>query len=148
MKTLTTLLLMVVLIGCSGTVLGDVTIKRVPLRWEMIANLPGEQVYSNICAVCHGAGGKGDGPAASALGTVVPDLTVLARNNDGLFPRKQVEHAILGRFRDESNGKSKMPYFGEHFRFLGTGVSGPPRNAYMWERTHTLATYVESLQTD
>lgn len=145
-KKLMTIFSMVLLVSFTGTAVGDVAIKEVPLRWEMVAKLPGDEVFNNLCAVCHGTAGKGDGPAASTLGKAVPDLTVLARNEDGVFPRKQVENVIFGRFRDESGGKSKMPYWGEHFRFLKTGVSGIPRNEYAWERTHTLATYVESLQ--
>ena len=148
MKKQITMLSIVVLISFTGTVVGEVVIKEVPLRWEMVAKLDGDEVFSNLCAACHGAGGKGNGPAVSALEIAVPDLTALASNNDGVYPRKQVENAIFGRFRDESNGKSQMPFWGEHFLYLGTGVSGIPRKAYAWERTHTLATYIESLQVD
>ena len=112
----------------------------------MVAKLPGDEVFNNLCAVCHGTAGKGDGPAASTLGKAVPDLTVLARNEDGVFPRKQVENVIFGRFRDGAHGRSAMPYWGEHFMYLRTGVSGIPRKGYAWERIYRLATYVESLQ--
>ena len=151
MKKLITTLSIVVLISFTGTVVGKVVIKEVPLRWEMVAKLDGDEVFSNLCTACHGAGGKGNGPAVSALDTAVPDLTVLTVltvNNDGVYPRKHVENVIFGRFRDVSYGKSQMPYWGEHFMYLGTGVSGIPRNSYAWERTHTLATYIESLQVD
>jgi mono/diheme cytochrome c family protein len=148
MKKLIVTLSMVVLSSFTGTAVGEVVIREVPLRWEMVAELDGDEVFSNLCAACHGAGGRGDGPAVSALETAVPDLTVLAVNNDGLYPRKHVENVIFGRFRDESEGKSQMPYWGEHFLYLRTGVSGIPRKTYAWERTRTLATYVESLQVD
>jgi hypothetical protein len=148
MKKLTAIFSIVVLISFAGTVVAEVVLKEVPLRMEMVAELDGDEVFSNLCAACHGATGKGDGPAVSALVKAVPDLTVLAANNGGVYPYKQVKNAIFGRFRDESNGKSVMPYWGEHFLYLGTGVSGIPRNAFAWERTHTLATYIESLQVE
>jgi hypothetical protein len=148
MKKLIAILSMVVLISLTGTAVGEVVIREAPLRWEMVAELDGDEVFRNLCAACHGAGGKGDGPAVSALETAVPDLTVLAVDNGGVFPRKYVENVIFGRFRDESKGKSRMPYWGEHFLYLRTGVSGIPRKSFAWERTRTLATYVESLQVD
>ena len=43
------------------------------------------------CATCHGRDGKGNGPVAAALKVVPPDLTRLARDNGGAFPRKRVE---------------------------------------------------------
>jgi hypothetical protein len=142
------MLSIVLLVSFTNTVIAEVEIKEIPLRWEMVATLEGDKVFNNLCAACHGAQGTGNGPAVSALELTVPDLTVLAINNDGVFPRKYVENVIFGRFRHESHGKSRMPYWGEHFMYLETGVSGIPRRAYAWERTHTLATYIESLQVD
>ncbi len=34
-----------------------------------------EELYRNYCAVCHGAEGRGDGPAASSFDPPPPDLT-------------------------------------------------------------------------
>jgi mono/diheme cytochrome c family protein len=146
MKLTQAIVVAAMMILCVGTTFGEVVIREVQLRWEDVAKLDGDVVFNNLCAVCHGVGGKGDGPAVSTLGKAVPDLTVLARNNDGVYSQKYVENVIFGRFRDESEGKSKMPYWGEHFLYLRTGVSGIPRKGYAWERTRTLATYVESLQ--
>jgi len=52
--------------------------------------------YETHCAVCHGLGGKGDGVFAAQLksGTVVPDLTGLAKGNNGVFPFKRVYETI------------------------------------------------------
>ena len=48
----------------------------------------GGELYGELCAVCHGKSGKGDGPAAGALKKSTPDLTVLASNNGGIFPAR------------------------------------------------------------
>lgn len=146
MKPMQAIVVAGVTILCAGTTFGEVVIKEVPLRWEKVARLDGDELFGNLCAACHGASGKGDGPAVSALEKAVPDLTVLAVNNDGVYPRKHVENVIFGRFRVVEHGTSGMPYWGEQFSYLRTGVSGIPRKAYAWERTRTLSTHIESLQ--
>src|SRR5260370_35519139 len=35
----------------------------------------GETIFQTRCFVCHGRGGKGDGPASTGLGAAVRDLT-------------------------------------------------------------------------
>lgn len=40
-----------------------------------VAATDGEELYRNYCAVCHGAEGRGDGPAASSFDPPPPDLT-------------------------------------------------------------------------
>lgn len=39
----------------------------------------GKALYDKNCASCHGAGGKGDGPAAKAFKTKPSDLSALAK---------------------------------------------------------------------
>ena len=132
-----------------GTTLGEVVIREVQPKWEDVANLDGDVVFNNLCAVCHGVGGKGDGPAVSALEHSVPDLTIIAANNDGVYPHELMKNVIFGRHRDVARGSSGMPYWGEHFMYLQpgrSGLSGTPNRLYAWERTHALNTHVESLQ--
>ena len=146
MKPLKAIVIAAVATLFTGAALGETVIREVPLNWQDVATLDGEVVFNNLCAVCHGAGGKGDGPAVSALEVAVPDLTVLTARNNGLYPSKHVENVIYGRTRIDTHGKSPMPYWGEHFMYLRTGVSGIPRRHYMWERIRTLSAYIESLQ--
>jgi mono/diheme cytochrome c family protein len=49
----------------------------VPLREaaESAATREGEAIFQTRCFVCHGREGKGNGPAASGLGSPVRDLT-------------------------------------------------------------------------
>ena len=50
-----------------------------------------QAMFTNYCAVCHGATGVGDGPAASALAKAPADLTHLSSRNGGQFPETQGE---------------------------------------------------------
>ena len=149
MKLLQAIVVAVVTILLSGTTFGDVVIREAQLKWEQVANLDGDVVFSNVCSVCHGVGGKGDGPAVSALKNTVPDLTVLAANNDGEYPHKQVKDAIFGQHRSVAPGTISMPNWGEHFMYLRPGPTSlieVPNRKYAWERSNTLSTYIESLQ--
>ena len=149
MKLMQAIVVAVVTILCAGTTFGEVAIREVQLKWEQVANLDGDKVFSNVCSVCHGVGGKGNGPAVSALKNIVPDLTILAANNDGVYPHKQVENAIFGGHRYVASGTIGMPFWGEHFMYLRPG---PPsyhqvqNRKYARERIETLSTYIESLQ--
>lgn len=138
-----------VMILCVGTTFGEVAIREAQLKWEDVATLDGGVVFDNLCAVCHGAGGQGDGPAVSALEHAVPDLTMIAANNGGVYPHERIKNVIFGRHRGVAHGSSGMPYWGEHFMYLPPGRSGIndlPNRSYAWERAHTLSSYVESLQ--
>jgi len=148
MKLMQAIVVAGVTILCVGTTFGEVVIREVQLSWEEVSQLDGDVVFNNLCAVCHGVGGKGDGPAVSALEYAVPDLTVLAANNDDVYPHKQVKNVIFGKYRDIAHGTSGgMPYWGEHFMYLRrSGLNDAPNRKYAWERAHTLSTHVESLQ--
>jgi hypothetical protein len=68
--------------------------KRAPLR--PISSIAGKDLYKAYCEQCHGAGGKGDGPAAASLKKPPADLTQLAARNNGKFNRSAVEAFIQG----------------------------------------------------
>ncbi|MBL8381757.1 MAG: c-type cytochrome [Burkholderiales bacterium] len=76
----------------------------------------GKNEYENACAVCHGALGKGDGPMQTQLTRRVPDLTVLARANNGVFPFDLVYQTIDGRREVGAHGSRDMPVWGRTFR--------------------------------
>jgi mono/diheme cytochrome c family protein len=75
----------------------------------------GKMEYEGACAVCHGLSGKGDGYLRSQLANRVPDLTVLARNNKGVFPFDRVYQIIDGRQEVKSHGPREMPVWGRSF---------------------------------
>ena len=146
MKKLIQLLGMVLFIIFANTAVGEVVIKTAPLEWRTIANMDGDEVFNELCAACHGTGGKGEGPAVSALDKGVPDLTFLAASNGGTYPHKGVEIMIYGQSRTITHGTIDMPPWGEQFMYAGPGTF--PRQAFAREQVHALATHIESLQVD
>jgi mono/diheme cytochrome c family protein len=83
-------------------------IKHVPAR--PISPVSGQQMYTAYCAVCHGLGGTGNGPAAEALKVPPPDLTTLAKKNGGQYPSDHVRSAIEGDLRLPAHGSKEMPF--------------------------------------
>lgn len=113
----------------------------------LAADLPamsGQELYRRFCASCHGVGGQGDGPVASALSVEVPDLTLIARRHGGTFPRGLIERIIDGRHILGAHGTRTMPIWGEE---LARSQIGDP-DAERVTRTVTtrLADYLWSLQ--
>jgi mono/diheme cytochrome c family protein len=52
----------------------------------------GKREYANSCAVCHGDGGRGDGPIVGYLKAAPTE-----KNNKGVFPFGRVYDVISGR---------------------------------------------------
>jgi mono/diheme cytochrome c family protein len=76
----------------------------------------GKSEYDAACAVCHGLSGKGDdGPLKSLLARPVPNLTILAKNNKGVFPFDRVYQIIDGRQEIKAHGPREMPIWGRAF---------------------------------
>jgi mono/diheme cytochrome c family protein len=76
----------------------------------------GQREYRNSCAVCHGESGKGDGSYAQLLGGRLPDLTMLSRNNGGVFPVTRVYETIDGTNVVKGHGTKEMPIWGNRYR--------------------------------
>lgn len=74
----------------------------------------GAATYATLCAACHGATARGDGPVADLLTVPPPDLTGLAARNGGRFPVMEVIYRIDGRAPIKAHG-SPMPPFGGMF---------------------------------
>jgi mono/diheme cytochrome c family protein len=87
-----------------------VEIKTVPVK--QTSAVSGESMYVNYCAACHGANGKGAGPALHALSTRPTDLTTLARNNGGKFPTNQVVVVLRYGLTRPAQGSLDMPAWG------------------------------------
>jgi mono/diheme cytochrome c family protein len=70
--------------------------------------------YQSMCAVCHGADGKGNGPVSGELKVAPADLTVLAKKNNGVFPVNAVYDTIDGRKLIAAHGTREMPIWGAY----------------------------------
>ena len=102
-------------------------------------NNVGKIQYQSSCAACHGADAKGDGPVSKELKTRPADLTVLAKNNNGVFPYDRVFQMIDGRNSTvASHGTREMPIWGYRF--------GPPQAYRFKARVVAVIDYIKSLQ--
>jgi mono/diheme cytochrome c family protein len=115
------------------------TIKHVPLSATSASS--GKEMYKAYCAVCHGADGKGNGPAASALKTAPTDLTQLSKSNGGKFPDLKVAATIRGEGNIAAHGTPEMPMWGHLFWGMSHGHEGEVQ-----QRVANLTKYIESLQ--
>jgi hypothetical protein len=75
----------------------------------------GKLEYNASCAVCHGQSGKGDGPLKPEMVKAMPDLTILTKNNKGIFPFDLVYQIIDGRKEIKAHGVREMPVWGNAF---------------------------------
>ena len=78
----------------------------------------GEYLYRAFCASCHGGRGSGDGSVAGILRVPPANLTQIARQAGGTFPRDRVFAAIDGRQAIRGHGLGEMPVWGECSRRL------------------------------
>jgi len=113
----------------------------------------GQQEYMNACAVCHGENATGNGPLASLMSVPAPDLTVLAKNNEGVFPMLYVVHVIDGRTGVRAHGSDQpdwaggMPVWGDRFATqAGTDYGPYGSELYVRGRVMALADYLEGIQ--
>lgn len=74
----------------------------------------GSEIFRDHCAVCHGRDGRG--PATIALKDAVPDLTLIARRNGGVFPANRVKVIIDGTSEGlAAHGSREMLIWGPVF---------------------------------
>lgn len=75
----------------------------------------GEELFQRFCSACHGPEGRGDGPVASSLSVLVPDLTRLNQRHGDQFPAAEVREIIDGRSFVIAHGTRVMPVWGYEF---------------------------------
>ncbi len=108
----------------------------------------GARDYAVYCASCHGAGGKGDGPALYVIPRIKPtNLTLLARNNGGAFPAAEIHDVIDGRkrFPDHLDSDTDMSLWGLQFQEAGREFT-PASEAKVKLRIDALVEYIRSIQ--
>jgi mono/diheme cytochrome c family protein len=100
----------------------------------------GQAEYRRSCAVCHGEDGYGDGLLASGLKKSPDNLTLLAKQNGGVFPFLKVIAVIDGRIEVLYHGRREMPLWGDRF-------SRRDNPTVAKARILDLTLYLESIQT-
>lgn len=107
----------------------------------------GKREYETKCAVCHGLDGRGLGPYAEQLKSKLPDLTLLARNNGGVFPANRIYETIEGA--GKGHGTRDMPVWGIGYTIQAAEVLPElPYNqaAYIRTRITALLEHLKQLQ--
>jgi mono/diheme cytochrome c family protein len=110
---------------------------------------PGERMYKQFCAACHGSEGKGHGPAASSLKVAPLDLTTLAKRHKGKFPYNYVSSILSFGPGVSAHGSSAMPTWGPIFQRLDEYNESPLRRdseIAVRDRIQNLTDYLASLQ--
>jgi mono/diheme cytochrome c family protein len=97
----------------------------------LINSLAGPDLFKAYCSACHGADGRGNGPAAASLKTPPADLTSLARRSGGAFPQARVQAVLSGDgpAAVAAHGTATMPVWGPIFRALEAGPQAEVRIA-------------------
>ena len=112
----------------------------------------GKNEYMENCAVCHGVDGKGAGPYTEMLKVdVMPDLTMLQKKNNGVFPFDHVRTVIDGRGEVKSHGPRDMPIWGNEYNakapspdyFMAGEIDTEP---FVSGRILMLVDYLQSIQ--
>jgi mono/diheme cytochrome c family protein len=133
------------------------------LKWLMIAGFTtgfasaaqaedldiGKAEFQSSCASCHGTDGRGKGPVSEQLKVPPSDLTMLARNNNGVFPTNAVYETIYGSKTVPAHGTREMPIWGERFNPIINlphnvdppywKMAGPEQSAEVVVRTRILS---------
>jgi len=107
--------------------------------------------FLGLCADCHGADAKGNGPLAKNLSKVPPDLTRIRERANGKFDEKAVFDWIIGLDTPNFHGTREMPIWGDWLmdETLEGGTSLEAAHAAEIEierRVMALVTYLETLQ--
>ena len=119
------------------------------------AGTPGDAVVRDdflaLCADCHGANAKGNGPLAKNLTKIPPDLTRIKERANGEFNEKAVFEWILGLNTPNFHGTREMPIWGDWLmdETLEDSTSleaAPLAEKEIERRVMALVQYLEGLQ--
>jgi mono/diheme cytochrome c family protein len=135
----TVVLIALLLVVFSASTQDEPTAKKAPT--EPAAVVFGKQTYVEYCAVCHGANGRGIGPAASTLKTPPADLTTLAKRHDGKFPDEYVAEIVRFGKPVQAHGSADMPVWGPIF-----GLRDNSNEVAVRRRIKNLCEYLATLQ--
>lgn len=101
----------------------------------------GAQLFKTYCAACHGANGRGAGPASEQFRKIPPDLTKYSANNGGVFPGERVRRIIDGT-GVAAHGDRDMPVWGDAFQGGREGLTAEAART----RIDLIVRFLESIQ--
>lgn len=132
--------------GITGAVFAWATVSALAADGDL-----GKKEFESNCAVCHGLGGKGDGPYAGLITQKMPDITTLAKRNNGAFPFNRVYEIIDGRTAVKAHGTRDMPIWGNDYNDKAIAYHQDfyrsfDAESFVRSRILALVTYIYSLQ--
>ena len=83
-----------------------------------------------------------DGPLAESMRVRPPDLTLIAKKNDGKFPRDRVVRMVDGRNPVKGHGGPDMPVWGDAFKNVGAH----PGEAAVQAKIKSVVDFLETIQ--
>ncbi len=92
-------------------IIGGVGLLGLLIACAPSSDVAGRALFMDHCTACHGADGTGGGAEALSRTLAVPDLTLIAARNGGVFPMAEVMSQIDGYTRAR-RGQISMPEFG------------------------------------
>jgi mono/diheme cytochrome c family protein len=142
---------------CRKSAVLAVTLITAPvLGYAQPANLnpyidTGKIEYESQCAICHGELGKGDGTFNVLLKKPASDLTVLSKNNGGVFPFDRMTAIISGATVVAGHGPRNMPIWGNFYREkarseLSASANQTDVRSYVTAHILALVEYIFKLQ--
>ena len=138
---------------CIGAaVLGAALVAASALAYAQQTEDIGKYEYQSSCAVCHGDNGKGDGSLSKYYNKRAADLTVIQKNNNGVFPFDRVYEVIDGRQAVAAHGLADMPVWGNVYSVRMQGYTdgfGSSKDLESYARGQIIALigYIYTLQT-
>jgi mono/diheme cytochrome c family protein len=111
----------------------------------------GKIEFVNNCAACHGVDGKGNGSLGNLLQHSPPDLTMLAKKNNGVLPMNRMYEVMAGTAGVPSHGTRDMPIWGKEYLVEESQKLREARGAYdapavVRARILTLLEYISRIQ--
>jgi cytochrome c1 len=121
------------------------------LVFAQTGNDLGKIEFVNNCAACHGVDGKGNGSLGNLLQRSPPDLTMLAKNNNGVLPMNRMYAVMEGTAGVPSHGTRDMPIWGKEYLVEESQKLREARGAYdapavVRARILTLLEYISRIQ--
>jgi hypothetical protein len=109
--------------------------------------------FMAACAQCHGVDGRGGGIIAEYLTVEVPDLTLIQRDNEGVFPAGVLYEIIEGREGLAAHGTRTMPAWGDRYSAQAYMLLGWPhepeeRQAFIRSRILALVEHIAAIQVE
>jgi len=105
----------------------------------------GAELFVSLCASCHGAQARGDGPVAPLLVSQPADLTRIAQRNGGRFTADTVQRFIDGREVGRAHGPRDMPVWGRQLYFSAK-EDDPAARAHADAEIAKIVEYLRSIQ--